>query len=290
MVHDSAPEHYDAHPLWPYRGYTSDCNTQEYFNVQKENRWEFLLTMGWVQGSALIGLACLIFSPPKRNALWYLPLAIMSTAMAIITAHYHHDITHMCGNIQHHTNFGVAESENASGVKTVPHGVFMPLVCAQLLVTFIVSCCLHRSPDLSSGLSFVDYLKVYFPFQMFWLLWNMLVVHPYVHEHNKSVYPWPLSLIFQDYEGHVLCHHVSGYCLSSVPFTGILHNVLLFGHGKAYEFGIIERLTSGEAALSYIIDVVLVLLMTAYIVPVALTTKYFAGNRAEIKGGDIKKE
>ena len=43
----------------------------------------------------------------------YLPLAITSTAATFITAHYQHDITHMCGNIQHHTNFKL-EGENAA--------------------------------------------------------------------------------------------------------------------------------------------------------------------------------
>jgi hypothetical protein len=156
----------------------------------------------------------------------------------------------------------------------------MPLLSAQLAVIFVVSRFLRSS---GPGLRFADYLKVYAPFQMCWLLWNMLYVHPFVHTHEKSIYPWPLNIVFQDYEGHVLCHHVSGYCLSSVPFTGDAHNLLLFAHGWAYKAGLVSRLTTSETMLSYGIDVLLFFLIAAYIGPVAYATKKLF---AEKKNGD----
>ena len=89
--------------------------------MQQDNRWEGLLTFGWTLGAAILGAVSLVVAPPKHNPLVYLPLAVVSTAMAFTTAHYQHDITHMCGNIQHHTNFK-NDGENGSGIKSVPHG------------------------------------------------------------------------------------------------------------------------------------------------------------------------
>ena len=79
----------------------------------------------------------------------------------------------------------------------------------------------------------------------------MLVIHPYIHIHDKSWYPFPFNYVMQDYEGHVKCHHVTGLCMSSLPFTGNIHDVLLFLHGQLYKFGVFKRLTFGEDLLNY---------------------------------------
>ena len=127
--------------------------------------------------------------------------------------------------------------------------------------------------------------------QVAWLFWNMLGVHPYIHKHNASIYPWPLDKVFKDYTNHVECHHVSGFCLGSVPFSGYVHDVLLQAHGKVYEMGLVERLTAGETVLTYAVDVVLFLLIVAFVAPVAFATMYFfAGKRGAEEEGLKKRD
>jgi len=93
----------------------------------------------------------------------------------------------------------------------------------------------------------------------------MLVIHPHIHNEEKSFYPFPLNHIMQDYDGHVLCHHVTGLCMSSVPHTGYAHDVLLFLHGLLYKFGVVNRLTFGETVLNYSLHVVLGVLAWGYL-------------------------
>lgn len=270
MVYDSNLDHYNAHPLWPHRGFESDCDTQEYFNVQQKNIWEFRLSFAWLMGGALVSLLSIFIDPPKHSVFRYLPLAIISTGMTFITAHYQHDITHSCGNIQHHTNFQ-NDGENGSGIRTVPHGVLIPVVAAQLSVVYVV----FESIKGCKYLRFWNYVRVFFITNCCWLLWSMLVVHPYIHSQHQSIYPWPLNLIFQDYYGHIQCHHVNGLCLGSIPFTGIFHDVLMKFHGNLYQHKLIERLTIEEAVANYVVDIILILLVVAYVVPVAFLTQYF---------------
>ena len=259
MVNDTNPEHYLAHPLWSHRGFSSNCNTQAYFNIMQENKWEYVVMYAWLLGGAILGGGVAIFAPPA-HLMHHASLAVMATAMVFVTSHYQHDNTDLCGNIQHHTNF-TNEGENGSGIKAVPHGVFNAIACSQLLIMALV----QRLTVSSQFLSFSDFLKCYLPFQTLWLLWNMLYVHPHVHTSGTSAYPWPFSWVMQDYAGHVMCHHVNGLCMSSIPYTGTLHDMLLTLHGLAYKSGFVERLTVVETALNYVINITLAAIALGYL-------------------------
>jgi hypothetical protein len=263
MVNDTNSEHFDQHPMWPHRGFSSTCDTQEYFDIMQHNEYEHLFTTVLVQGGALLGIGAFLYSPtPLVQLLPYIPVAAISTAMVFVTAHYQHDNTFLCGNIQHHSNYK-NDGENGSGIKTVPHGVANPILFAQLLVMFLV----HRffAAARNERLVFADFLKVYLPFQAAWLVWNMLYVHPHVHNEGASIYPWPLNHVMQDYEGHVLCHHVTGLCMSSMPLTGEPHDLLLELHGYLYKADIIHRQTFSEDVANYAINVVLTMIAWVYL-------------------------
>tara|TARA_B110000971_G_C19930218_1_gene463598 strand:+ start:45 stop:1037 length:993 start_codon:yes stop_codon:yes gene_type:complete len=247
MVNVSNPEHFARHPLWPHRGYTTDCNVNLYFEVQQSNRVEFILTRLWYVGSAIVGIFVLLRSKPKHT-LSYVPLAIMAIAMAFITYHYQHDNTFF--SVSHHT---MLENSLFSAGNSTPHGFLNTQILAQFFVIILVKNILVKS----NKLNWCSFVKVYIPLHSWWLIWIMLVVHPHVHEHNKSFYPWPLNHVFKDFDGHVLIHHVSGYCLGSIPHTGYFHDMLLFLHGKLFEHNIVERLTVWEKILNYTVTVIL---------------------------------
>jgi len=169
MVNDSNPEHFIKHPLWVYRGFTSDCDTRDYFNIQQENKYEFMFTYFWIFGGAVLGLLSLLFTKFPKNFTSYVPLSFIATAMVLISAHYMQDNTYLCGNIQHHTNYKDNEGENASGRNSVPHGVSNGMVFAQAMVMLFVNNILKKH---NKKLNFTDFAKVYLPIQAFWLVWR----------------------------------------------------------------------------------------------------------------------
>jgi len=259
MVNISAPAHFSKHPLWPYRGYKSDCDVEEYFGVQQRNQLEMKVIFLMILVPALLSVVSLMYSPPKRSLI-YVPISLLTWSIVFVTSHYQHDILHLNGNIMHHTNFK-NDGENGTLQKTAPHGVLYSTNLAHVMMLVIV----YTLMKSELTLSFWDFVRLQLPTQALKVIYNMQVVHTYVHKYNRSIYPWPLDKFFRDYEGHVVCHHGTGHCLGEFPGTSVLHNFLLDAQGQLYRHGWVERGSMGEAVLNLSMDYVLLVIAAMYL-------------------------
>ena len=100
MVNETAADHFAKHPVWPHRGYTSDCDVHEYFAIMHDNQLEFKLAVAYLALPAILGAISLALSPPRggvRDALVYVPLSLLTWSMVHVTAHYMHDNVHLNG-------------------------------------------------------------------------------------------------------------------------------------------------------------------------------------------------
>lgn len=280
MVSDSNPEHFARHPLWSHRGFSSHCDSAEYFLVQQTNWVEFVVARCFYFGTAMIGLFVMFSQISPQKFFHLLPLAGMGTGMGFVTSHYMNDNTIMSGGIVHHTNFEENDA-TLSGVHSCPHGVFCYSILSQFLVIAIVHVLLEENLARKNNVQYklIDFVILYVPMNSIWLIFNMMFVHPYLHEHNESFYWWPLDLIMQDMN-HLDCHHVTGKCLASVPNTGHFHDVLLVFHGLIYKKGYVERLTICEDVLNFVLHGMLVIIVYFHLRAACLLTnwKFCIGN------------
>jgi hypothetical protein len=95
------------------------------------------------------------------------------------------------------------------------------------------------------------------------LMLQMKVIHPYVHAHQESWYSAVLrpilgdatnKYLIDDFKGHVMVHHVSGFCLGDGPIYNWFYDLLMFYHGKVYELGYIKFKAVEHYAFNYLLD------------------------------------
>jgi len=99
LVNTTNPEHFAVHPIWSSRGYDSDCDIQEYFQVQQANQIESVI----LRGHYILSVMTLFYSPPKRIFFTKM-LIICAIGLPFLNAHYQHDNVEFCGNLIHHSN------------------------------------------------------------------------------------------------------------------------------------------------------------------------------------------
>jgi len=137
LVKDSAPDHYKIHPFWShYRKYTNatcvsetGLSSQDFFDYQYDSGIvEYNLFMAFFLG--LGGLGALYIGKRIVNGTFgsigaflnYAVLGIFHSSMYHLIAHYQNDLTHLNGNVNHHSEFKRG-GLNTSMVGTLPHGL-----------------------------------------------------------------------------------------------------------------------------------------------------------------------
>jgi hypothetical protein len=220
---------------------------QEYYEkMHSDGIIDQKIFMTFMLTGALIGLLTLVHRAISgtfgsiRSVFSFLLLSVIHGSFYLLQCHYQNDLTHLNGNVSHHSEFKVNNGKiNATLVESLPHGLVFNFII-NYSTTWFMMYVLFKSFKLDFSL-YAGISSIVVPGK---LLLQMKVVHPYIHAHNKSWYPYPLNLFFRDHYGHVICHHGSGYCLGDLPVVGEFHNALMFLHGKLYELG---YLTHGSA-------------------------------------------
>lgn len=168
-----------------------------------------------------------------------------------LMSHYQNDLTHLNGNVGHHSEFKVNDN-NGALVDSLPHGLVFNFTLNYLTSMWMMYMLLKYF-KLDAGLYF-SISPIVIPAK---LLFHMKIIHPYIHRYHRTWYPYPLNLFFKDYDGHVLCHHVSGYCLGDFPFVGWLHDRMMYGHAKLYQLGYLVYGTASHYVANIATDYVL---------------------------------
>jgi len=247
FVRYSNPEHYDVHPLWKFYQQATNVTCehmtgvpiQEYFvEVYKAGVTEFYLFYGMVFLYVIISTICFfkqLFAGKVKGIIPVIAMAIMSWnqgSLFHLLSHYQNDLYHLNGNVMHHSAFTVG-GDNAALVNTLPPGLIINFTMNYITVWMMAYVALDYF-KLDKWI----YLNLAAPLQVGKLLLQMKIIHPYIHTQGKSWYgPFIAKYIMDEYKGHVLCHHVSGYCLGDAPTYSWFYDRLMYYHGLVYEYG-----------------------------------------------------
>lgn len=282
FVRLSSPEHYDIHPLWKYYQQASNvtCESltgmpiQDFFvQVYKSGTTEFYIFYGlaflYVGISALCFLRDL-FKGKVKSFVSVIAMAIMSWnegSLFHLLSHYQNDLYHLNGNVMHHSSFSVG-GDNAALVNTLPPGLIINFIMNYFtiwMMTYVVF-------DYFK-LDKWTYLNLSAPLMIGKLLFQMKVIHPYIHTQGKSWYgPFISKYIMDEYTGHVLCHHVTGYCLGDAPTYSWFYDRMMYLHGLVYEHGYITFGKPEHYAVNFCIDYFLLLSVFGFLfITVGLT-------------------
>jgi hypothetical protein len=178
-----------------------------------------------------------------------------------LLAHYQNDISHLNGNVMHHSSFSVG-GDNAALVNTLPPGLIINFLQNYITVCLIVFVAMD-----AFGLDKWTYMGLASPLIMAKFVLQMKIIHPFIHTQYRSwfaEYFPPMTLIMDDYKGHVLCHHVNGYCLGDSPVYSYFYDALLYVHGKIYELGYIRYRTIEHYIANIALDYLLLAMCVAF--------------------------
>lgn len=247
FVRLSSPEHYNLHPLWKFyqKSSTVTCESltgvpiEEFFvQVYKSGVTEFYIFYGVAFVYLAISCWCFLrelFTGKVRSMIALLAMTFLSWnqgSLFHLLSHYQNDLYHLNGNVMHHSSFHVG-GDNAALVNTLPPGLIINFIM-NFVTMWMVTYTILDYFKLEKWL----YLNLSAPMQIGKLLLQMKIIHPYIHTHHKSWYGPPISTyLIDDYKGHVLCHHVTGYCLGDSPTYSWFYDRVMYLHGKVYELG-----------------------------------------------------
>jgi hypothetical protein len=247
FVRISSPEHYAVHPLWRFyqKGANQTCESltgvpiEEFFvQVYKSGVTEFYIFYSLVflyVGYSFFCFMKQVFAGKLKSVVSLIAMAVLSWnqgSLFHLLSHYQNDLHHLNGNVMHHSSFSVG-GDNASLVNTLPPGLIINFIINFFTVWMITSVVFDYF-KLDKWL----YLNISAPLMIAKLLLQMKVIHPYIHTQGKSWYgPFIAKYIMDEYQGHVHCHHVSGYCLGDAPTYSWFYDRLMYLHGLVYEYG-----------------------------------------------------
>ena len=257
-----------SHPLWPHRGYESDCNAIDYARKQAfENEMEgslmFVANATQVIASAFYLLWSILFRTRSRNSSYTLGRIVQLLAFGWLagmnfqyTLHYQHDMHHLVGNLVHHAGEGTVQEVGTGGARfgnSIPHGLLPTLVLYEAVVPFLVYLAAKVTDLEEHANEFIASALLISPLKMGI---QSRIAHPYLHANNESMFPYPLSNIIDDYNCHIKQHHVDGTCLGVIDIQPLnqLYTVLMKVHGSLYSTGMVTRGTIMHEVLNVSID------------------------------------
>jgi hypothetical protein len=298
FVRLSNPEHYDIHPLWKFFQQANNVTCeqlsgvpiQEFFvQVYKSGVTEFYLFYGMVFLYVIYSTICFfkqLFSGQVKSIISLVAMAVLSWnqgSLFYLLSHYQNDLYHLNGNVMHHSAFTVG-GDNAALVNTLPPGLIINFTVNYITVWMIA----YVALDYFKLDKWV-YLNVAAFMQVGKLILQMKFIHPFIHQQGKSWYghytgPFFSEYIMDEYKGHVLCHHVSGYCLGDAPTYSWFYDRLMFYHGVIYQKGWLTFGQPQHYAFNIAFDYFLLITVVIFMfVTVGLTSPFLQKDAAAKK-------
>jgi hypothetical protein len=266
FVRVSSPEHYDVHPLWKYFKYDSNVTCEELSKIPLEEYFKNMYVAGYQDHqifyaiflSITVGIFVYGSSQVIKSrrfsfggALTSVVLAFCQGSLYHLLCHYQNDLSHINGNVMHHSSYTV-EGHNSALVGTIPPGLLYNFI-QNYLTVWGMAYVIFRYLKLDFGL-YSAVAAILMPAK---LLVQMKIIHPYIHSQHKNWIPYPINLVYDDYGGHVLCHHVSGYCLGDMPGLGLLFDPLFYIHGQIYKHNLLKFGTPAHYTFNILLDYLL---------------------------------
>lgn len=268
LVRVSSPEHWDAHPIWKY--YTASSNKtcesetgaplEEFFkNTVQTGSTEFQIFYGILFVHTAYCTYCFLkrlFAGQVKSITAVVACVVLAynhSSLLLLLSHYQNDLSHINGNVMHHSNFSIDGGSNATFINTMPPGLVINYIQNYFALYLMVYFALDYF-KLDKWL----YLSLGSPLIVAKIFLQMKVIHPYVHAEQKSWYGHPISTyLVDDYKGHVLCHHVNGYCLGDSPVYSKFYDVIMYLHGQVFQAGLLQFQTPSYYAASMALDYLL---------------------------------
>jgi hypothetical protein len=272
LINETNSEHFAAHPLWPHRGYDSDCNAKEYAREQAlHNSKEGLGLSIFTKVEVIGGLAYLTYSSISAGsfpALQTLAFGWVAGMNMQYSLHYGHDMTHFVGNLVHHAGPGVISETGSGGARfesSIPHGVLPSIVTTNIathLLTVLAHATASQYAPVGTLAPLLDMLAAKLVLADIKMGIQTNLAHPFLHAHGTSLFPWPLSYVIDDFNCHITQHHKDGTCLGVIDakLMNDMYTLLMHAHGKLYSSGLVIRGTAMDTAVAMGIDVLLCLL------------------------------
>ena len=265
LVKDSAPNTWNNHVLWPHFNITESCSS--IFEITLDDFFISTFHTGKIENNILYFY---LFALLICGVYYLMSQLIIKKNIQVISSffgcfivswlqgslfhlisHYQNDITHLNGNVMHHSEYKI-NGDNTSITNTLPSGLIFVFILNYTTVLWIMYL-ITKKLGIDSKM-YCAYATIIIPIKQ---IFQMVIIHPYIHTYNKSWYPWPLNLMFKDYEGHVLCHHINGLCLGDFPGVGYIYNLMLQYHSKLFSGGYIKFKSINYFILNIIIDYIL---------------------------------
>jgi hypothetical protein len=205
--------------VWKTRGYNSDCDVYEYFERQYENQAEYLM-MGTV-GSVrfLAGLLWLLYRGRKfgnnfMGKCLMLFFAHYSYYELHGTAHFFNDLTHLNGNVMHHSELK-KNGFNGALVGTCPHGQGLVILCVGLFMMYSWAQGVKRC-----GYDARDFMAINGVVNMLLVCFYMKYMHGKVHgmSPEEAEQDWTKGY----YDVHIGCHHYDGRCIQEYSIVDLI--------------------------------------------------------------------
>jgi hypothetical protein len=253
LVRTSSPAHFNGHPFWPYYLNDTSVTCQSTTGIPLDTYFLQMYKDGVIENKILNGILMLTSLwgayeiahkiragsfGKLRSALGFIIIAFCVHAPTFhLISHYQNDLAHINGNVMHHSSYYVG-TDNAAMVATLPPGLVFNFSFNYIVMLAMMYVIMKRF-QFDAAL-YLGFSVLVVPAK---LLFNMKVIHPFVHTQLKSWYAtyfWPWSYVVKDYHNHVLCHHVSGYCLGEFPGAGNIMDYIMYWHGKLYSLGLIK--------------------------------------------------
>lgn len=299
FVRQSSAEHWDVHPLWKYyyQNVTRSCEDmtgvpiQDYFTqVYYAGTTEFYIFYGIVFLYTGISTYCFLrqlFSGKVKSIVAVIAMGVLSWnqgSLFHLLSHYQNDLYHLNGNVMHHSSFTV-NGDNAALVNTLPPGLIINFLMNAVTVWMMTYVILDYFK-----LDKWVYLNLSAPLMVGKLLLQMKIIHPFIHTQGKSWYgPFVAKYIMDEYKGHVLCHHVSGYCLGDAPTYTWFYDRLMYYHGLVYQNGWLAFGQPTHYLANIFIDYFLLITIFGFLfITIALTYPFLQkADKSEVKAKEL---
>jgi hypothetical protein len=251
LVRVSSPEHWDVHPTWKYMVAHTNETCEQITGIPIEEHFKniysagiveykiFWLVLGLFTAVSFVYFLYRLFTGKVRSIIGVvacLVLAFNQGSLFHLLSHYQNDVSHINGNVMHHSNFHV-DGDNAALVRTLPPGLVINFLQNYFTVMWMAYVIFSKFfPKLDKW----TYLSLSSPLIMAKFILQMAYIHPFIHTQHKSwygtfVHPWISKYVMDDYKGHVLCHHVNGYCLGDSPLYMYYYDYILYLHGIVFQ-------------------------------------------------------
>jgi hypothetical protein len=265
LVKASSPEHWNNHILWKHFSINQTCSNvtgvslndfflQSFETGIFENKILYIYMVSLLIYGFYYLIKELIIKKNIHIVTNFIGCFILSWlhgSLFHLISHYQNDITHINGNVMHHSEYKI-NGDNTSITNTLPPGLIFVFTLNYSTILWLMYL-ITKKLGIDNKI-YCAYAVIIIPIKQ---LFQMLIIHPYIHKYHKSWYPYPLNLFFKDYEGHVLCHHNNGLCLGDLPYFGKVYNLMLKFHSKLFSLGYIEFKSMNYFILNIFIDYIL---------------------------------